>query len=479
MLDGLLECTKTPILLLNNSRKILHANEAAIKLFELTPAYEGYLAMDEPSNRKWGKYVEQIFKREVVEETFYIQTLGSPYQLVNLKGSLHSNKQVIIVQARPQNESEQVVQSLINKQNHSAPILHEIFNEIPYGMLISDENGIIIEINNNAAMLLKKEEHFLIQNSHKVIFDAFSHQNDEVNNYFNQLTNDKKASIYLHDELPNGRLVYLLVSSTYDEASGLVITSIIDETEKMDLQCKVEHQQSLNVVGQMAASIAHEIRNPMTSLKGFTDLLKLNANEESKMYLSIIDNELQRMGDILTQMLDLAKPVSNEQNIFELQSVVQQVVDFMMPDALMKNVVIQLDVLPSMFQVRGNQNRLKQVLINLIKNAIEAMTTGGTISIEISMENTSEVVVSIIDNGSGMSKDTFENLFLPFYTTKSTGTGLGLAFVKKVIEELNGEVIVESELNKGTTFRLYVPICQYISGELFEIDENVANYLLT
>ena len=130
----------------------------------------------------------------------------------------------------------------------------------------------------------------------------------------------------------------------------------------------------------------------------------------------------------------------------------------MMPDALMKNVMIQFISLSRTVLIEGNENRLKQVVLNLIKNAIESMYNGGTVLVEMRVNSGSLIELSITDEGSGMTSETIENLFQPFYTTKTTGTGLGLPFVKKVIEEHDGEIVVESELNKGTRFSVQLPI---------------------
>ncbi|WP_264987393.1 sensor histidine kinase [Lysinibacillus piscis] len=222
-------------------------------------------------------------------------------------------------------------------------------------------------------------------------------------------------------------------------------------------------------------SIAHEIRNPITSLKGFTELLKLNADNESLMYLSVIDTELQRMDQILSELLVLSKPANMKVELVELDYLMKQVIEFMLPDAIMKNIMIQYSATSPIY-IGGNSGRLKQVFINLIKNAMESMHTGGTITVELKKIDCSMVTVVIKDEGMGMDSQTLQNLFQPFYTTKSTGTGLGLAFVKKVIEDHEGFISVDSELQKGTAFQLYFPSCTFNKIDI-SMDESA--YLLT
>jgi len=291
---------------------------------------------------------------------------------------------------------------------------------------------------------------------------------------------EKHASIHVVDETQVSRTCYYEISSVFDEYNNIIITVINDETEKKQLQHKVEHQQALNVVGQMAASIAHEIRNPLTSLKGFTELLKLNADEESRMYLSVIDSELQRMEQILSELLVLSKPTSMKVELLDLDNIVKQVIEFMLPDALMKNIMIQyISSANQAAYIGGNENRLKQVFMNLIKNAMESMNNGGTITIEMNVIDCTMVELMIKDEGNGMDSSTLQNLFQPFYTTKSTGTGLGLAFVKKVIEEHEGLIGVNSELQKGTCFHLQFPIYTFNQMDAVDVSSKDSAYLVT
>ncbi|WP_412176979.1 ATP-binding protein [Lysinibacillus macroides] len=229
----------------------------------------------------------------------------------------------------------------------------------------------------------------------------------------------------------------------------------------------------------MAASIAHEIRNPLTSLKGFTELLKLNADDESRMYLSVIDSELQRMEQILSELLVLSKPTTMKMELLELDQLVKQVIEFMLPDALMKDIAIQYISPSQQIYIGGNENRLKQVFVNLIKNAMESMHSGGTITIEMLTNDCAIAELLIKDEGAGMDSTTLKNLFQPFYTTKTKGTGLGLAFVKKVIEEHDGAIGVNSELQKGTSFHLQFPIYTFNQMDTLEVSAKNSAYLVT
>ncbi|MFJ7950920.1 ATP-binding protein [Lysinibacillus sp. NPDC096418] len=468
-----------PIFILSSSRKILQVNEPAIQQFKLNLAYNGFLAMDEPSNMKWTRFVKHLKYIKEAEETFYIRTANNEYELVRFKCHYHVKNEEIVAHATILNHLDDTAYDLYFTQEDNRYPLFSTYDKIPHGIILTNANDMIFDLNKHAAMYLKREKSQVLDSAHKSIFDSFNLKDSELSYYFSKLTEEKFATIHVVDQSQSNRALYYEISSVFDCKKNLIVTTLLDETEKIELQQKVEHQQALNVVGQMAASIAHEIRNPLTSLKGFTDLLKIDATEDAQMYLSVIDSELQRMEQILSELLMLSKPANINVELLEFDKIVQNVIEFMMPDALMKNVMIQFISSPMTVLIEGNENRLKQVVLNLIKNAIESMYNGGTVKIEMCINRGSLLELSITDEGSGMTNETIENLFQPFYTTKTTGTGLGLPFVKKVIEEHNGEIVIESELKKGTRFSLHFPIYSFDPLDTLSPNEKDSNYLVT
>lgn len=474
-IDNVLQNSLSPIFILNSSRKILQSNELASKQFKLA---NEVLEMDESSNLKWSQFIKHLKYIKEAEETFFIRT-ANEYRLTKLKCTYQANNEEIVAYATILNKNDDTAYDLYFNQNNYQFSLFSAYNKLTHGIILTNANDMIIDLNNHAAMYLKKEKAQLLDDAHKSIFESFNVKNNDLSSYFSKLTEEQFAIIHVVDQWKPHKPLYYEISSAYDSKRNLIVTTIIDETEKVELQQKVEHQKALNVVGQMAASIAHEIRNPLTSLRGFTDLLKVDASEDAQMYLSVIDSELQRMDQILSELLMLSKPANIITELLEFDKIVQHVIDFMMPDALMKNVMIQFISSPMNVLIRGNENRLKQIVMNVIKNAIESMGNGGTVKVEMCNNRDSLLELSITDEGSGMTSETIENLFEPFYTTKTTGTGLGLPFVKKVIEEHDGEIVIESELKKGTRFSLFLPIYSFKSLKNVNTNEKNANYLVT
>lgn len=214
--------------------------------------------------------------------------------------------------------------------------------------------------------------------------------------------------------------------------------------------------EKLSIAGQLAAGIAHEIRNPLTSINGFLKLLR-NTKRNEERFFDIVESELKRIEFIVNELLILSKPsTTNKFQPIEISAILDQVTTLMKMQAAMCNVEITYDSKDQNLWVQAEANLLKQVFINLLKNAIEAMSGGGTITVLLeATEN--ELQIRVIDEGNGIPPEKLQMLGQPFFTTKSTGTGLGLMICFNIIHNHDGELIAESELNVGTTFTVCLP----------------------
>lgn len=224
------------------------------------------------------------------------------------------------------------------------------------------------------------------------------------------------------------------------------------------------YPQYLENIHALAAGIAHEIRNPLTSVKGFLQLLRPYLIESGKeKYVDIALDELNRANNLIFEYLNAAKPQTNKQQEIFLQKIIHEIGLLYESEALFHNILLNIqlpDHIPSIF---ADGMQLKQVFVNLIKNAIDAITENsenipGKIDILVEIEDSSAVCIYITDNGCGMTNETLNNLFTPFYTTKNTGTGIGLPICKKIIEEHSGQIFISSILGKGSTFKIIFPI---------------------
>ncbi|MGV2940358.1 ATP-binding protein [Mesobacillus sp. LC4] len=216
----------------------------------------------------------------------------------------------------------------------------------------------------------------------------------------------------------------------------------------------LRQKEKLAVIGQMAAAIAHEIKNPLSALKGFTQLQQ-EKDKGDDHYYPIMLNEIDRINAIVNDLLILGKPNTAVKTEKSLKEIIEYVLSVIDPHAQRKDVTINLDIKGSTVLV-CDENQLKQVFINLIKNAMEAMPHGGTVVIKTKQAD-NRVEVSVKDDGCGIDPDKLAKLGEPFYTTKNNGNGLGLMVTKKIIEEHNGSLAIESEPGKGTTVTIILP----------------------
>ncbi|WP_281890355.1 PAS domain S-box protein [Paenibacillus sp. YYML68] len=240
---------------------------------------------------------------------------------------------------------------------------------------------------------------------------------------------------------------------------GSVIT-FTDISERMKSKELLIRSEKLSIAGQLAAGIAHEIRNPLTSLKGFIRLIQSSDSpSKQRFYLNIMDEELHRIEHILSELLMLAKPQSTCFSFSDLSETIQQVVSLLQPQALLKNMELIYCPQAARSEIYCDPNQIKQVIINLIKNAMEASAEDTTIRITLCSDDTS-VYVSVQDEGPGMTQELMDKLGEPFVTTKERGTGLGLMVSYSIIRNHQGTIDVSSTVGEGTTFTISLPFEQ-------------------
>lgn len=240
----------------------------------------------------------------------------------------------------------------------------------------------------------------------------------------------------------------------------LALIYIIESLLRINKQIgEMMYLDKLTMVGQLAASIAHEIRNPLSTVRGFIQHLSKDTSDDNlKKFSPLILEELDRTNSIITNYLKVAKPGQIEISNVPLHHVIRDCVLLLRPLASYSNVVIDYsNNLP--FYVVGDEHHLKQALMNVIKNAIESISEQGTVKICTEANYYDHTVaVKIEDNGRGMTPEQLNQIGLPFYTTKTKGTGLGSMVTNKIIREMNGSIEYESSVGKGTTVKIVLPL---------------------
>ncbi len=231
-----------------------------------------------------------------------------------------------------------------------------------------------------------------------------------------------------------------------------------DRTEYLKTEELLQKSEKLAAVGQLATAIAHEIRNPLTAIKGFMQLLTEKASKEELTYMNIISSEIERIEMITDEFMSVAKPQAVTFQSIDLQLLIQQVILLLQPQATMKNIFIELNSYGEMPFVYCESNQMKQVFINILKNAIEAMPSGGEIKVELRKKDNNHIHIQIIDEGVGISKERIKHLGEPFYSIKEDGIGLGLMICFNIIQQHKGTLSIESEVNKGTSVEICLPL---------------------
>lgn len=244
---------------------------------------------------------------------------------------------------------------------------------------------------------------------------------------------------------------------------GILITTLFIEIIKMnsELLNKLVKAEKLEVVSHLAASISHEVRNPLTACKGFLQLSHgSDVSPEVKNYISTAIQELDRATDIINDYLTFAKPAPDAIEKISICKEVQHVVNVLTPIANMNNVQLRLRLDegdPS--YILGDRKKLEQSLINIVKNGIESMTQGGELAIQAVYEFPF-ARITIRDEGKGMTQHQINRLGEPYFTTKENGTGLGMMVSYSIIKGMGGQIKVDSELGKWTSFSVELPIVQ-------------------
>lgn len=338
-----------------------------------------------------------------------------------------------------------------------------IFEDSIDGLILWDNQHRITDINYAGEKMIGISKEKLA--GHRIYnLDIFQDvKKQEIVNHIDQVFNNGKCTSTFIIDYEDGRKKYFEYSSKLNIVEGLNFTVFKDVTEKVAMQEQLRKSDTLTVIGELAAGIAHEIRNPMTALKGFIQLLEDSITKDHSMYYQVITTELQRIDSIINEFLILAKPQAIRFQEKDINQIMKETVDLLTAQAVLYNVqfVTEYDEqLPAIF---CEPNQLKKVFINLIKNAIEVMPGGGKITIAVKNAVNKCIIITIEDEGTGIPEEMIKRLGEPFYTTKDRGTGLGLMVSYRIIDEHKGTIKVKSEEGKGTIFQITLPFDGYNS----------------
>lgn len=345
----------------------------------------------------------------------------------------------------------QLYEQINNDKNYA----DQIMRALEIGFLIrSDETGEII-LNATASKILKKSKD-------EISSLLLSGTDESQNHSFWKILRDKKNIVNEKVLYKTEKKTYvLLVSQTElvnhsNQITGRVF-QLLDITESNAIEKRMYQSEKLAMLGELSAGAAHEIRNPLTIIKGFMTLMKssLSEKEQEKFHVPFMLNELDRINYIVEDMLTLAKPTEPEIKETNIKVMIEAFINNYQDSAGADKV--QFDLSLDAMQVMVDCKQLQQVFYNLFRNSMESMGHVGVIRM-VSKVKYGQYHLYIEDTGSGMPAELQASIFKPFMTNKNTGTGLGLSIVKRIIDSHQGEISLESSSEKGTTFLIILPI---------------------
>jgi two-component system sensor histidine kinase HydH len=335
----------------------------------------------------------------------------------------------------------------------------KVVESMPIGLLALDPEGIIVSLNHAAGHVLRLPGPILGRKAEEAI-------PPRLYEMVRQLGSGKKVTAgELDCPVAGGSVVPLdAIVSTLEAEDGSFLGHILlfrDMTEVQDLKRELETSRRLASLGRLAAGVAHEIRNPLSSIKGFATYFKERYRDvpEDKSTAEIMVQEVDRLNRVITDLLEFARPMSIQKKPSSPHALIQHSLNTIRQQALQKEIQIRTNLPPDPMEIPMDPDKMNQVLLNLYLNALEAMNPGGTLSVDLARAQDGKGIrIAVKDTGAGIRREDLAHIFDPYFTTRPSGTGLGLAIVHKIMESHRGEVKAESEPGQGTTVTLTLPV---------------------
>ena len=372
---------------------------------------------------------------------------------------------------------------LYTKAEESKIYQEILLNSLTNGVIASDLNGKITAFNRKAEELLEINVAQAIGSNVDTIAPGLREPLLATLRQRETLSN-KEITIKMHGEK---EIPLAVGSSIFKSHEGKALGSLIvfsDLTERKILEAEMRRADRLVSLGTLAAGIAHEIKNPLVSLKTFAQLLPEQYMKKSfrEDFSRLAGQEVDRINQLVEQLLGFARPVSPTFQSTDLEEILENTLLLLKSRLSKQSVVVKKDIRVKPLKIMADGEQLRQVFLNIIINALQSMEGGGTMTIEVGLKRAADLesglasafprlnkrdcaVVTISDTGSGIEPEDLHHLFDPFFTTKETGAGLGLSIVHSIIKEHGGIIDVKSKIGEGTTFIIILPLTARPEGE--------------
>ena len=335
---------------------------------------------------------------------------------------------------------------------------NEVVSHLPVGLIATDRSGRITFFNTTAEKItgLKKS---LAQNKRPDTFlpEKMCGLQESLDQGKTIIEKEMDCTFTGEDAVP------VSVSATHitNDQGDFVGTVLIlrDLSELRRLQNEIQRQEKLAAMGGLAAGIAHEVRNPLSSIKALATFFaeQFAEGSEAREAAGVMVLEVDRLNRVITELLEFARPAELNREAIDIGLILSRSIRLVQQDATNKNIDVRLHTENDIDPVWIDPDRLTQCLLNLYINAIQAMGDGGTLTVKCAVDRAKNVSITVSDSGQGITPDHLSKIFDPYYTTKKKGTGLGLAIVHKIIEAHQGHIEVNSTIGEGTSFLMMIP----------------------
>jgi signal transduction histidine kinase/HAMP domain-containing protein len=365
--------------------------------------------------------------------------------------------------------------SSINKSLEKVSVLNESYKKaekrinallqvVDESIILLDQKKEVVSYNESAVELFQCPLELLFESHFKQVQNMNAELKRLVDNVYENEKNIRAHEMILW--LPDGRDVLARVSSFVFKEDGKlsgVLLTIKDQKLINELQRNLQRSMKFGVIANLASSISHEIKNPLSSMAIHAEILSVRFQDmemENKdvveKSLDVLQNEVKRLNRIISQFFNLARVKKTDLMLIDINKVVADVLTLVSQQAIERNIKVEIDLCEPIERIYGDPDQLTQVILNIVLNSFQAIHHDGIAKIRTRQESLS-VQIEVEDNGSGMTPETQERLFELYYTTKHDGGGIGMAICKNIIEAHEGTITFESQVEKGTTFYIELP----------------------